>query len=80
MKDEIFFGSYYIRQSKSYLSDIIKNNACSIIDETVLNTLPLENTVARRLIARLRINKIVAMEITSRHKRSLKPGKESEDT
>ena len=80
MKEEIFLGSYYIRQSKSYLSDIIKNDACSIIDENVLNSISIEPTTSRKLIERLGSNKIVAMELTSRHKRSIKTGKELEES
>ena len=80
MKEEIFLGSYYIRQSKYYLSDIIKNDACSIIDENVLNSISIEPTTLRKLIERLGSNKIVAMELTSRHKRSIKTGKELEES
>ena len=50
MKEEIFLGSYYIRQSKSYLSDIIKNDAYSIIDENVLNSISIDPTTSRKLI------------------------------
>ena len=65
-------GSYYIRQSKSYLSDIIKNDAYSIIDENVLNSISIDPTTSRKLIRQ--------QELTSRHKRSIKTGKELEES
>ena len=63
MQDEIFFGSYYIKQSRSYFSFY------SSINQTSINI----------LTTRLTRYKIIAMLITSRHMRSLKSVKESTD-
>ena len=79
MHEDIFFGSYYIRQSKSYLSDIMKNDSCSIIYESVLNKLQLDRNSLNNITERLRNRKIIGMEIASRHRRSLKNSKESEE-
>ena len=63
LQDEIFFGSYYIKQSRSYFSFY------SSINQTSINILTTSLTRY----------KIIAMLLTSRHMRSLKRVDESTD-
>ena len=72
MIEKIFFGSYYVHRSKSYLADIIENNNCAIIDEAKLAVISLKSSIAKKLISALKHSKIIGMEMPSRHKRSLK--------
>ena len=82
LQEDLFFGSYYIRQAKSYLADIIKYDVCSIIDENILNSLKIERRIRDLLVERLKTTKLIAMEITSRHRRGTKKDEyeEKEDT
>ena len=82
MKEDLFFGSYYIRQAKSYLSDIIKYDVCYNIDETLLKSINIERNVKELLIQRLQTAKIIGLELTSRHRRSTKKedSEEKEET
>lgn len=72
MVDEIFFGQYYIQQSKSYLADIERNGFFAQIDERVIETITLESNVKKSLILKSENSQIIALEIPSRHRRSLK--------
>ena len=82
MKDEIFFGSYYMKQSRSYFKDIITSDSYCEITSTLLKTFTsLDETVLNNLENRLSNYKIIGMNITSRHRRSLKkkPKRSEED-
>ena len=81
MKDEIFFGSYYMKQSRSYFKDIITSDSYCEINLALLKTLTsLDETVFKNLENRLKKFKIIGMNITSRHRTNLKKKpKRSED-
>lgn len=74
MTEKIFFGSYYIQRSKSYLKDIIDNDFYAIIDEVSLKSLSTSknSNALSKLSDRMKFSKILGMEILSRHQRSLK--------
>ena len=81
MKDEIFFGSYYMKQSRSYFKYIITSDSYCEINLALLKTLTsLDETVFKNLENRLKKFKIIGMNITSRHRTNLKKKpKRSED-
>jgi len=56
------FGSFQLRQSQSYLSDLIENGKAYIIEEPSLRTRKQKKDVLKC--------KTIGLEITSRHKRS----------
>lgn len=60
---KIFLGTFQLKQSKSYVSDIIKNGKAYTIPEKLLSK--LKNKTNKE-------SKIIALEIVSRHKRSEK--------
>ena len=68
--ENLFYGNYYIKQSKSYLPDLIKNNKCSILTEK--DSLKLDANEHFLFSRKLQKSKILGMEITSRHKHSLR--------
>ena len=73
MKDEIFFGSFYMKRSRSYFTDILKNDAYCEITTAYLNTqASLDETSLINLSERLNKYKIIAMNITASQKKSLK--------
>ena len=73
MQDDIFFGSYYLRQSKSYFSDMHRIGTYCNITLTVLNSYKsISPKVLDILTRRLNSHKIIGLMVTSRHMRSLK--------
>ena len=73
LQDEIFFGSYYIKQSRSYFADILSNDSyCNITAQSLNSNTSIDAKASVNLIERLNKHKIIGMNITSRHKRSLK--------
>ena len=80
MQAEIFFGSYYIKQSRSYFSDILKAVHFTYITPDLLESYSsINQTSIQILTTRLTRYKIIAMLLTSRHMRSLKRVDESTD-
>jgi len=79
MQDEIFFGSYYLRQSKSYFSDMHRTGTYCNITVSVLESY---KTISQRdldiLTRRLNSHKIIGLKLTSRHMRSLKAKKKDD--
>lgn len=72
LQDEIFLGSYYLKQSKSYFSDIIKNGVfCKITEELLTSYASFEEQSLKNIIERLKTFQIIGMQITSRHLRSV---------
>jgi hypothetical protein len=69
---EVFYGSYYLEQCKSYLSDLIKNGKIFRIKEDTSFHLIDDMGFAQRVKYELKASSIIAVEIVSRHKRSLK--------
>ena len=72
MVEKIFYGTYYIQQSKSYLADILRNENFALIDKKILHSAKIETNTLNSLIQKLENSKIIGMEILSRHRRSLK--------
>ena len=72
MIERIFFGSYYIERSKSYLADIIRNDFCCVINNKVLDSIDLDKKCKKNLSVKIVNSKIIGLEMLSRHKRSLK--------
>ncbi len=71
MKKDFFFGSYYLKQSKSYMNDINKDSEYIEIHENNLNSLKLsvrENAVLMEL---LKESKLIGMKVASRHHRGV---------
>lgn len=64
LKNKIFFGTFQIRQSKSYISDIIKSGKAFYVCESLV--LKIKQNSKEELDS-----KILALEIVSRHKRSV---------
>ncbi len=56
------FGSFQLKQSQSYLSDLIENGKAYIIEEPSLKIRKQKKDVSKC--------KTIGLEITSRHKRS----------
>jgi hypothetical protein len=76
MEDEIFFGSYFLKQSRSYFSDIIKTGFYTNITDTLLRTFTsIDERAIEFLSRRLEHYKIIGMKLNSRHSRSLKKKK-----
>ncbi len=68
MQDEIFFGSYYLKQSKSYFSDIIKTGFYTNITVTLLRTFTsIDGRAIEFLSRRLEHYNIIGMKLNSRH-------------
>lgn len=63
IQNEILFGSFQLRQSQSYLSDLIENGKAYIIEEPSLTSRKQKKDVVSKC-------KTIGFEITSRHKRS----------
>jgi hypothetical protein len=68
IQDELIFGSFQIKQSKSYLSDFLQFSTAYIITETLAKKLFDPETSSKLVSKEL---KLIATEITSRHKRSV---------
>lgn len=60
LNSTIFLGSYQQKQAKSYLDDIISTNKAYLVNETAFNK------------QRSEFSKIIAVEISSRHRRGEK--------
>jgi len=76
MQEEIFYGSYYLKQSKSYFSDMHKTDSFCNITTTVLNSYnSIDSRILDILAGRLDSFKIIGLCLTSRHMRSLKTKK-----
>lgn len=71
MARKIFYGNYYLKQSKSYLSDLLRNNKCSIISEKVIKSLTVKKDKSL-LLNKIKKSKIICLELLSRHHRGLK--------
>lgn len=70
MVSKLFFGSYYIKQSKSYMADLKKNGTCSIINNKTIEK--LETNLKSTLYKEMKTSKIIGMDIKSKYRRSLK--------
>jgi hypothetical protein len=67
---KLFFGNYYIKLAKSYISDILKNGKCCVLSKISMNKKSADVSVSRELTSQLDKTKIVGFEIVSRHRRS----------
>jgi len=67
IRTDLTFGSFQIEQSKSYLSDLLKFSTAYIITEKLGKKLLDSDTSFKIVNKQL---KLIAFEITSRHKRS----------
>jgi hypothetical protein len=72
MRSQIFFGSYYLQQCKSYLSDMIKNGKVFRITDDTSFHLVNDRGLEQQLKEELKKTNIIGVEIASRHRRSLK--------
>ena len=54
MVQKIFYGSYYLSLSKSYLADLIRNDNCAIIDEKVLQTTKIELSKKTKILQKIK--------------------------
>jgi hypothetical protein len=70
MKNEIFFGSYYIKQSKSYLADVLKQQLYVKITHESLVNLNITAAQRNKLLPLCQESEIIGMELPSRHGRS----------
>jgi lysyl-tRNA synthetase class I len=68
IQDELIFGSFQIKQSKNYLSDLLQFSTAYSITETLAKKLFDSETSSKLVSKEL---KLIATEITSRHKRSV---------
>lgn len=48
MIEKIFFGSYYIDRSKSYLGDIMENDVCIVLDENCITEIINSNKDSKK--------------------------------
>ena len=67
MVEDIFYGSYQLKQCKSYLSDFLSHHEAYIVSRQLKNKIP-DVKVREDMMN----SKVIACEITSRHKRSEK--------
>lgn len=72
LKEKIFFSSFKLRQCKSYLYDLIRNNQAYLITTKYAKITP-DLEIRRNILAKK--TKIVSVVINSRHKRSLAKNK-----
>lgn len=63
IQNDILFGSFQLRQSQSYVIDIIKNGKAYIIEEDQIKSRKKNTNVVSKC-------KVIGFEIASRHKRS----------
>jgi hypothetical protein len=73
MLTKLFFGSYYLKQCKSYLADLLKNNSVAKIDQNTLEDLDLDKAVKSKLMHDTNNSNILCVGIPSRHHRRIKP-------
>lgn len=71
MIKSIFYGSYQLKQCKSYLSDLSTNEEAFIVSDQLKNKIQ-DLKIREEMIK----SKVIACEITSRHKRSEKSEKQ----
>lgn len=64
-KNNIFLGSFHLKQSKSYIQDIVKSGKAYLVSEKLLKT--IQDSYIEKLNT-----KILAIELISRHKRGKK--------
>ena len=67
IKNDILFGSFQLKQSKSYVIDLISNGRAYEVSNKLIKQIP-DFQLQTELIEKK--SKIIAVEITSRHKRS----------
>lgn len=67
MEQKIFLGTYQYRQSKSYMNDLIRSDTAYVIDTNEINRIP--DCEFKEKLNQVIINqeKLVAVEIISRH-------------
>lgn len=61
IKNNIFLGSFQLKECKKYLNAIIQNGKAYFVSNQIKNKIEIEN---------IKEHKLIAIEITSRHKRS----------
>jgi hypothetical protein len=69
---KIFFGSYYMKQSRSYLADLMKNGNLYVINDELIEQLKITKYIKDLLRQSLKTSKIIGVEMASRHKRTSK--------
>ena len=65
---KIFYGSFHFRQSKSYVTDLVSKGNAFTLSEAFINTFKNEKLKINLLDSK---SKIIAVELPSRHKRSI---------
>ncbi len=63
----IFLGTFQLRLCKSYISDVVNNNECFVIDKDISRQ--IKNGTKKQKISGSINSKIIGIEISSRHKR-----------
>ena len=75
LNQKVFFGTYQSRLSKSYMSELLKSGTAYVIDIDFINKVPNKELREQLKVIDEIGQKLVAVEIVSRHKRAEKKKK-----